>query len=365
MVAADLYRGVAALLDWRGHLRRVAGRPVVDVACITNLEHEGQRPFLGLAGRRRPVADGLRFWLGEVAVRYALINSTTRELMTAEGRERARREVRAAIERAVGRGARVILFAAMTKRLFDDGELRELRRRHPGVVFTIGDNGTAQVLLGDLFAAIERRGLGRSSRILVIGPNGFLGGAVVAALRQAGFSRVVTASARERRPFDGLSDIELVVACSHHLRVRLTAAVLEAMAHEGGVCVVDVCRPSNLSPREWARCRRSVERVDGGTVRNRRLRYIFAAGAAVILRSIGLSLTRLYGCFAEGVALGYLGGERPLGIDFMTVNEEATRVVSRALAQAGFVADEPRNFGRPIERRHPSPASGRLARLRA
>ncbi len=354
MVFSDFYRFMAAALDWRSHLRVLRGRPAFDVACITNFENEVQRYFMGLCGMRKKWVNGLRFSLGDTLVRYIMINSTFRNLTRPAGKERGKEQVRAAIKDAVRRGARVILFAAYIKRLFRDDELRELRAAYSGVTFTIGDNGTAWALLVDVFRAIELNGLNHSSRIMILGPNGFLGSALVTVLKNAGFNNLVLVSSRSKRTnlFDGIRDVELVAACSHHSNLRLTADILRDISHPKGIYVVDVCRPVNFHYREFARCdREMVGRQDAGVVFNKRLRYVFLPGALFVLKKLRLSPRRLYGCFSEATALGAVENGILRQYDFMNTNRKALKFVEAIFAEQGFEISPVSNYGKNVRRR--------------
>jgi len=354
MVFSDFYRFMAAVLDWRSHLRALRGGPRFDVACITNFENEVQRYFMGLRGMRKKWVYGLRFSLGDTLVRYIMINSTFRNLTRPAGKEKGKEQVRAAIADAVRKGARVILFAAYIKRLFRENELKELRAAYSGVTFTIGDNGTAWALLVDVFRAIESNNLNHSSRIMILGPNGFLGSALVTVLRNSGFTNLVLVSSRSGRtnPFDGIRDVELVAACSHHGNLRLTADILRNISHPKGIYVVDVCRPVNFHYREFAKCdRERVGRQDAGVVFNRRLKYVFLPGALFVLKKLRLSPHRLYGCFSEATALGAVENAILQQYDFMNTNRKALKFVETIFAEQGFEISPVSNYGKNVGRR--------------
>ncbi len=303
MVFSDFYRFLAALFDWRSHLRALGGKPLFDVACITNFENELQKSFMGLFCLGRIWRYGLRFRLGDTLGRYIIIGSSARGLTDPEGKERGKRQVREAIAAAAGRGVKVILFAAYTKRLFSKEELKEIRAAYPGVAFTIGDNGTAWALLMDVLRAIELNRLNRASKIAVLGPSGFLGGTVLKALSKSGFTNLVAVGSRRRAmPFKGIAGVELVVACSHSDNLRLTAEIVRTIAGSNGIYVVDVCRPVNFSVREFERCEGKVGRLDAGVVFNKRLRYVFSPLARPLLGRLKMSSQRLYGCFSEAIA---------------------------------------------------------------
>lgn len=345
MLLSDLYRLIAAVVDFRAHLRAARGRPRYDVACIVNLERPQQKSFMGLWGRAKAVVFGLRFRLHGCLGRHLVIASTADDMETRAGRERAKQQLRRAIQRAANDGARVALFGSGTKRLLSADELEAIQREHPNLLFTIGDHGTSWALLQDVFVAIQSRAIATSDKIMVIGPSGFLGSVVTRALRRAGFDNLVPVSARDAAPFVGIDDVRLIVACSHHRRVRLTAEVLERVSHAAGVHVIDVCKPANLSRRHYAACPTHVTRQDAGNTFNPQLQYVFSPAAALFLGRLKLSLDRLYGCFSEAIAIACLPRLASAGYDFMSINDHAFELVARLLPAVGFSAPRAHNFG--------------------
>jgi len=185
---SNLWRFFVALCDLRALARILTGRPAIDVVFITNLRDEAERrryfrgwvPPLGHAA-------GPRMYLKGVAARVRGIYVTAEEMLTKEGRKKAKQQFIAATEWAERRGARVILLAASTKRLFGrDGA--ELKKRFPHLLFTIGDNGTAQMLRADVFRALKESRLKPGcAKVLVIGPYGILGSCMTRELVRAGY----------------------------------------------------------------------------------------------------------------------------------------------------------------------------------
>lgn len=344
MALSDLYRMIAAVLDWRCHLRALSGKGKYDVAFITNLENDLQKRFMGIF-RRRSVAYGLRFSIGGSLCRYLLINRSAHELTGPKSQQLAKDYTRTAITTAVRDGARIILFAAGTKRLFSESELAEIRLDYPGIIFTIGDNGTALALLADVLHVIKLRGLKADSRIAILGPNGFLGEVTTKYLRALGYNNLLLLSSNMGNPFADVHGVELVVACSHYARLRLTVDILNRISCERGAYVIDVCRPSNLSRKEFLKCR-NVVRQDSGMVYHLDIRYVFPMGARFMLSRLGLSTRTMYGCFGEAIALSALQPEDLCESDFLSVNSDSMRIAERAFVLAGFTASPVYNYGR-------------------
>ena len=344
MMLSDLYRMVAVVLDWRCQLRVLSGGGKYDVAFITNFENDLQKGFMGIS-RMKSVAYGLRFSLGGSLCRYLLINSSAHDLARPRSQQLGKHHVRLAIKIAIRDGARVILFAAGTKRLFSESEFAEIRKDYPHIIFTIGDNGTALALLSEVVHAIKLRGLKIDSKITILGPNGFLGEATAKFLQTLGYNNLQLLSSSKENPFAGVHEVELIVACSHYARLKLTSDILDSISCEKGAYVVDVCRPSNLSRKEFLKCT-NVARQDSGMVHNAGLRYVFPLGAQFVLHQLGISTRRLYGCFGEAVALSALPQEDLSGFDFLSVNSKTMRLLERAFTLTGFVVSPVHNYGK-------------------
>ena len=122
------------------------------------------------------------FGLGfSIAGQVISLTSTTEECFKLSKKREVKRKFIAATEHAVKKGARVILLAASTKRLFGrDGKY--LKEKFPNVIFTIGDNGTGLILIKDVFDAIKKSNLKKGAKIVVVGPYGILGRIVLNAL---------------------------------------------------------------------------------------------------------------------------------------------------------------------------------------
>jgi len=345
MGLSDLYRMVAAVMDWRCHLRVLSGKSKCDVAFINNLENNQQKQFFGFFRRKKGVAYGLRLSLGGSLCRNLIINCSAHELARPKSRQLAKQYTRDAITTAVRDGARIILFAAGTKRLFLESELAEIRKDYPSVIFTIGDNGTALALRADVLHAIRLRELKTDSRIAILGPNGFLGEVTTKFLRALGYSNLLLLSSNMENPFDDVHGVELVVACSHHTRLKLTVTILDRISCEKGAYVIDVCRPGNLTQKEFLKCR-NIARQDSGMVHNDGIRFVFPLGAMFVLRRLGISTRIMYGCFGEAVALSVLPHESLKDFNFLSVNTDAMQFMEQAFTLAGFAVSPVHNFGK-------------------
>lgn len=342
---SDFYRLTTFLIDWRGHLRYIKCEPKYDVACITNFEERSQRRFRGFFSFRKSVIYGLRFSLQYTTGRYLLLNCTSDDLMHPDKRDACKSQAKKAIKLAVSDGASCILFAAGTKRLFSEAEVAELQKLYPQIIFTIGDNGTAMALLSDVFNTIKREEISLDSPIVVLGPNGFLGSVIVKALKNAGFCEIHEISMRDPSKLVDLRNIRLVIACTHFRALRLTERILDQIREVDGVNVIDVCKPANLSKKEFLKCKHFCKRQDSGMLRQKKLKYAFATAAYFILKRIHLKRNILYGCFSEALAIAR-NKNICVGVDFMSVNPEALNLVTDLLYKENFEVSEPMNFGK-------------------
>jgi len=270
-----------------------------------------------------------------------------------------------AVSWAESKGARVVLLAASTKRLFGpDGA--ELRERHPNLIFTIGDNGTLGLLQQETILALKNADLCNSvSRIAVLGPYGLLGEMVLKALlreslnvvgvrtNKAGLEGVNSKYGVEcAHGLSQMGKVDAVVACTHSPRVRLTADLIR----NGGVrrankklLVLDVAEPSNLTLRQYRRCADVCLRQDAGNAYSPKLKYVLGYISYGLFR-----LTRgvTFGCFAEALSLASAlkeGDETVKTVNWFEINDKNIQLATELLARHGFILPSPRCFGKPIK----------------
>jgi predicted amino acid dehydrogenase len=304
-------------------------------------------------------------YLKGVAGRVRGIYVTAAEMMTKEGRRKAKEQFIAATEWAERKGARVVLLAASTKRLFGrDGA--ELKARFPNILFTIGDNGTAQLLQTDVFRALEMARLRpNAARVLVIGPYGILGQHVTQALIDEGYevvgygsNQAALAELALRYPnmqvmteIRQVGMVDAVVACTHSTESKLSAECVEWLRHHRRkLLVVDVAEPANLDQDTYALCRDVVVRQDAGNAFSQSLEYVLGSFSSNLLM---LSDQVVFGCFAEAMTLYhaiYLRGHGQLAErDWFVVNSAQITEIAMAFAEIGFRVSLPNCFGEPVK----------------
>jgi len=355
---SSLWRAALHATDCAGHARRLQRRPPLDVVFITNVRDEAERRrFFAEPERRQQHASGPRISLGGLRGQVRGFNLTAEELGTRAGRKLARELFLDCVRWAQAQGARVVLLAASTKRLFGrDGA--ELKAQFPGLVFTIGDNGTACLLGQDVERVLQASGLKRP-RVLVLGAYGILGQAVAERLQAQGHEVLgwgpstallqdwaarsgITAEAA----FERIGPVDLVVACTHSPEARLSAARVAQLQRCPGIplLVVDVSEPANLDAATVQACQGRVWRQDAGNAHAPRLRY----GLGPLgWRQLHLSRGTVFGCFAEALALA----SQPAllqGRDWFEVSAYNQFLVARAFAELGVDLPAPHSFGRPV-----------------
>lgn len=359
---ARIWRFFVAVVDLRTPLRWILRKPLVDVAFITNMRDEkDRRTFLG---RWRPPGgqfNGPRYRINGILGRTRVLDLTADDLSTEEGRRTARRLFKSAVKWAEGKGAKVVLLAAGTKRLFgEDGA--ELKRSFSDMIFTIGDNGTMFLLLQETLGVLEkadvRPGL---SRIGVLGPYGLLGEQVVRTLVRKGYDVVgagrnpILGHIGERYGFpvthsmEGIGKVDAVVACTHSPAMRLREKHIDILRREGKrLLVIDVAEPSNMRFTEYAKCKDRVIRQDAGNAYSPRLKY---ALGWISYKMFRLSRGVTFGCFAEALSIfsALQRRERVEAVDWFSVNDENMRLVGTMFESDGFHIPSPRCFGKGIK----------------
>jgi len=361
---ADAWRLLLTMTDVRRAWRVLTDRPHLDVAFITNLRDEAERRrFFHAKADLHQHTSGPRMHLDGVTGEVRGINVTAEEILTRAGRKRAKAVFMDAVAWAHDEGARVVLLAAATKRLFGhDGA--ELKARFPDMVFTIGDNGTAHLLCQDVERAMARARLDKSrARVLVVGAYGHLGRAVSQHLMGQGCDvvgygtnlRLLEAfSAETGTPvslsLENAGFFDVVVTCTHSTDAKLTPADVSLLRQpDRKLLVVDVAEPANLDERCLAACQRWVIRQDAGNGYAADLSYLLGP---LSYRKLRLPARTVFGCFAEAMALhrAIFTEHNPLmlGRDWFDVNPAQMALVAGAFEDMGLGLPEPHCFGRPV-----------------
>ena len=359
-----IWRFAVSAMDWRNGLRKTMGQSNIEAVFISNMRDETDRKrYLGQWHPKEGHFNGPRYWINSTAGRTRVINSTTEDLITLSDRERAKEQFIAATQWAKDNGAKVILLAAGTKRLFgEDGA--ELKKKFPELLFTIGDNGTMLVLQGETFRALELAELKPGKcRIGILGPYGFLGETTTRALKNKGYDLVgagPNTSALDRiakaydietcQAFTEMGKVDAVVACTHSEKIRLTTEHIELIRRKNKrLLVIDVAEPSNFRSREYQKNREKVIRQDAGNAYSPDLKYVLGA---ISYRMFRLTRGVTFGCFAETLAIASTlqhGKDGVGGIDWFKVSEENMEVVADLFEKVKFTLPSARCFGRPVK----------------
>lgn len=361
---AELWRIALVAFDYRGWWRWLSGQPQIDVAIITNIRDEAEgQVFWGNRWPKSGHSNGARIYLDGVAGQVRGIAVTAEELMTKEGRQRAKSIFIDAVIWAQQRGAKVILLAASTKRLFGrDGA--ELKQRFPDLLFTIGDNGTATLLCQDIDDALAKAGLNHSNaRVLVLGCYGILGEAVTAHLCKRQFA-VVGLGANKKALADmaahypltiahdmaQVGKVDVVVACTHNANTRLDPGSIGLLRkNRRKLLVVDVAEPANLDEATYQQCRAWVIRQDAGNAYSPLLSYVLGG---ISSRMLNLSPQVVFGCFAESLTLYHAiyreHNHVLLNQDWFQVNPVNRALIADAFASVAIRCPERRCFNKPI-----------------
>lgn len=363
-VLVTLWRWTMAICDWRAHWRFLTGRAAIDVAIITNVRDEQEKHlFWGNLKPRDGHSSGARIYMNGVAGRVRGIYVTAAELMTKSGRQLAKQQFINAVKWADKRGAKVVLLAASTKRLFGrDGA--ELKAMFPHILFTIGDNGTSLLLCQDIAAALRKAKLGKQSRVLVIGPYGILGTEVTRFLLAQGYEVVgfgtnsnLLKEFATNFPIELHSDItqvgkvDAVFACTHSTEAKLTAERVEYLRRaDRKLLVVDVAEPANLDIDDYQRCEHVVVRQDAGNAYSPELRFVLGKLSSGMLN---LAPNSVFGCFAESLTLYraiYLDYQHTLlNQDWFQINRLNLAVLAHNFETNHVTPPKACCFGKPVK----------------
>lgn len=359
----DIWRFFARIFDWRTNIRSLRGLPILDVAFISNARDEIDLRYFG---KKNPIGghyNGLRYWLrNDIAGRIRVLDCTGDELCTNHKiRKKAKEAFISAVKWAEKNGAKVILLAAGTKRLFGDDGSR-LKKLFPNLVFTIGDNGTMLFLRAETLRALKIMGLKPgNSRIAILGPYGFLGEMMVKTLQARGYNIIGAGpnSSKLKRiadhyqidvcqDFSQIGEVDAVVACTHSKKISITTESVELIRRKNRkLLVVDVAAPPNFKECEYKKCRNIVVRLDAGGSYSPELDYVLGAISYKFFRfSRGVT----FGCFAETLSLASAlqRGIDIKDIDWFKVCKENMDFVAGLYEHDGFTIPSPCCFGKPV-----------------
>ena len=359
---AMFWRACVALADWRNILRIVFGLP--SVVFVTNMRDiKDRKTFLGKWHPPESHFNGPRYWIHWVAGRTRALDLTIEEMSGTKGWRRAKELFIKACQWAEKQQASVILAAAGTKRLFEyDSE--HLKNLFPGIIFTIGDNGTSLLLKGETIRALEQASLKSGFyRIAVLGPYGFLGEIMTRVLVDSGYNVIGAGpnvgelqevkkkfSIEVCKTFAEMGEVDAVVACTHSDDIRLNAENIELIRRqERKLLVVDVAEPSNLVRSEYEKCKQFVIRQDAGNAYAPKLKYVLGA---ISYRMFRLTKGVTFGCFAEALALAWglrHGYEEEIRRrNWFQINDDNMAFVDMLFEKMGFTIPSPRCFGQPV-----------------
>lgn len=362
---ATLWRIAMVLCDYRAWYRWLSGQPRIDVAIITNIRDDAEgRVFWGNKLPKSGHSNGARIYLNGVSGQVRGICITAEELMTKSGRVRAKKYFIDAVRWAQKRGAKVVLLAASTKRLFGrDGH--ELKQLFPDILFTIGDNGTATLLCKDIDHALANARLNNGNpRILVLGPYGILGTAVTEHLlaRQfevTGFGANQKALAQMAEEYaitvasdiNDIGKVDVVIACTHNANARLNSDSIERLRkHNRKLLVIDVAEPANLDEPTYQLCRDRVVRQDAGNAYSPLLHYVLGGISSGMLN---LLPNVAFGCFAESLTLYHAVYHEHnhvlLNQDWFQVNSSNRALIADAFDSVSIACPKPTCFNKPVD----------------
>jgi len=312
---AATWRFFVVICDWRTILRKITGRPIVDVVFVSNMrDRTDRRRYLGLWKPKHGHFNGPRYWLNGIVSRTRAIDVTAEDLATPSGRRRAREYFINVVEWAKDHGAKVVLLAAGTKHLFGESGT-QLKELFPSLIFTIGDNGTFLLLKEEVLRALKNADLKPGlCKIGVLGPYGFLGEMMTQTLKRKGYNIIgagPNVSALQKtgevygieicKTFSEMGKVDAIVACTHSEKIRLTIENVELIRHSNKkLLIIDVAEPSNLKYREYQRCKDVVIRQDAGNAYSPNLKYVLGAISYKMFR---LTQGVTFGCFAEAMSI--------------------------------------------------------------
>ncbi len=352
-----LAKVVSNLFDFLG------GSGPIDAAFISNTRDKTDR--LRIGNPKDFVPWTVYFWRG-IKGQLFMISSMTEEIggatATPGSIKLACKRFEKAVDEAVARGARVILYAAGTKRL---PIWQKLREKYPDVIFTLGDNFTGILLQSNIKQAIDCAKL-EKARILLIAPYGLLGRASVLGLANSGHDEVIimgNPDIPERQAdlqklaeefgfiiadsFELVGKVDVVVTCNCGPWAELTPERIALIRRpKRKLIVVDPCEPANLKRRVFAKVFDRVIRFDSGNGYSKDLKYVLGPIAAWINQ---MAEYHIWGCFAEAMIIAKHLPEHPewREIDWYEVEPFKLKIMEEFVG-SDFEVPAPTNYNQPV-----------------
>ncbi len=356
------WKTALAFFDYRTKIRWLKREPIIDVAFITNFRDKNdQKQFMNNYSMKNGFEVGPRIILDNNIGRVIGIDLLSEDLLRSDGRRKGMKYFIAATEWAREKGARVVLLAAGTKRLFGRNG-KQLKELFPDILFTIGDNGTAYLLIQEIVRAFKLAKLNFSdARIAVVGASGILGQQVLTFLLKQNAQVIAVTSVSSLKNFEvhtnqvkllnnfeDLQNMDVVIACTHKTNFKLSANLVDQIRPAGQkLLVIDVAEPANLSIEEYNKCKGKVIRLDAGNGYSPDFKYILEP---LFTKFLHLSPGTTFGCFAEAISLA-AAIHRGLNVvenDWFQVNEKNMRIIAELFRQESFGLPAPKCFGETV-----------------
>lgn len=324
-------------------------KPIVSLIsnCLSDINRETIRNRNGVL--TEGVLNPFRFSYSGIEGMIPVLDIIPDDIFTSTGMTTARNYFINAVKYSINAGARVVLLAASTKRLFGDGT--ELKRMFPETIFTIGDNGTALALLKQIDCVITD--LTYESPIVIIGA-GFLGETAIGYLEAKGYKKIIVISKHKIKlpgikyhycsldhyirsaEFEGAS---LILGCAHNHNIQsrqLAAIMLERLI------LIDVAVPKAFPLSLFSSLNGEIKRFDGGDFEIKKLKMHFPPQLA------GLNFEgEFYGCFTEALLLAlsnYKGN-----CDFFEISERNINTINLLLGNyKDDIVVSMKNFGQSV-----------------
>lgn len=361
-----IWRFFASVLDWRLFLRRLRGDSSFEVVFIANIRDSIDKKRF-LANWIPPLGhfNGPKYYFRGISGRTRAIFSLTEDIQHNRTSQTAKVQCISAIEYVQERGAKVILLAASTKRLFGS-EGKEIKEMFPNLFFTIGDNGTFFLLLCETLRAFNKSNLlPGKSRICVIGPYGFLGELMVRHLVSKGYDVVGVGSSEAKlkklnkeygiefaTSFGEVGKVDAVVACTHSNAVRLKKDTIHLIRRDDRkLLVIDVSEPNNLVESEYELSKDFIVRQDAGNGYSPKLKYVLGF---ITYKMFRLTQGITFGCFMEALVLRKAmkddsDNKELKSLDFFNVNDENIKIISELFTKYDVHIPNPKCFGKKVK----------------
>lgn len=278
----------------------------------------------------------LKFTFKEMKGEIIPLDIQPNEVLTVLGMRKGKKALYNAVKYLAGRGVKVIMFTASTKRL--PGRCgAEIKKMYPDITFSIGDNATMVSYLAILDHFLMSEKFDKENDEIVCMGAGFLGLKSIEHILANGCKKITIVSEQklclpsqvkvieclEKLP----KNIKMFLSCSH--KYQINPLFLRDILNPEAI-LIDVAVPPGINYDTFISLPKTISRYDAGDFYLVDIHYEFPP-EILSFPTVGF----WYGCFTEGVdlAIARTDGKDLKSHNFFEINQENYNLINAYLHQ--------------------------------